>query len=202
MRPAAALEAPESAVFSEENVDPNALRTWLRNNDLALIVTRNQTSRDRADLQQPFNLRVPGGVQTVKPGGGRIYDIAHFQIFQGDLVRGYTGPGRRVLAQPLREPAASKNVANPGGPAGSVRIAVDGSSAAFVPARRALAWQSTDGAGNPVVRERVWVTMQPGEVRVCASCHGANSRDQAGNNTPTNKPEALRELLRAWKLLP
>ena len=25
---------------------------------------------------------------------------------------------------------------------------------------------------------------------------------QAGNNTPTNKPEALRELLRAWKLLP
>ncbi len=202
VRPAAALEAPESAVFSEENVDPNALRTWLRNNDLALIVTRNQTTRDRADLQQPFNLRVPGGVQTVKPGGGRIYDIAHFQIFQGDLVRGYTGPGRRVLAQPLREPAASKNVANPGGPAGSVRIAVDGSSAAFVPARRALAWQSTDAAGNPVVRERVWVTMQPGEVRVCASCHGANSRDQAGNNAPTNKPEALRELLRAWKLLP
>jgi hypothetical protein len=37
---------------------------------------------------------------------------------------------------------------------------------------------------------------------VCASCHGANSRDQAGNNSPTNKPEALRELLRAWKLLP
>ena len=36
----------------------------------------------------------------------------------------------------------------------------------------------------------------------CASCHGANSRDQAGNNSPTNKPEALRELLRAWKLLP
>jgi hypothetical protein len=103
MRPAPALEAPESTVFSEENVDPNALRTWLRNNDLALIVTRNQTSRDRADLQQPFNLRVPGGVQTVKPGGGRIYDIAHFQIFQGDLVRGYTGPGRRVLAQPLRD---------------------------------------------------------------------------------------------------
>ena len=36
----------------------------------------------------------------------------------------------------------------------------------------------------------------------CASCHGANSRDQAGNNSPTNKPEALREVLRAWKLLP
>ncbi len=201
-RPAPALESPESSVFAEESVDQNAFRTWLINNDLALIVTRNQTTRDRADLQQPFNLRVPGGVQTVKPGGGTVYNISHFQIFQGDLIRGYTGPGRRVIAQPLHGNAAAKNIANPGGPAGSVKIAADGSTAAFVPARRALAWQSTDAAGNAVVRERVWVTMQPGEVRVCASCHGANTKDQAGNNSPTNKPEALRELLRAWKLLP
>jgi Hydrazine synthase alpha subunit middle domain len=201
-RPAPAMEAPESSVFAEESVDQNAFRTWLRNNDLALIVTRNQTSRDRGDLQQPFNLAVPGGVQTVKPGGGTVYNISHFQIFQGDLIRGYSGPGRRVIAQPLHGSAASKNIANPGGPVGSVKIASDGSTAAFVPARRALAWQSTDAAGNPVVRERVWVTMQPGEVRVCASCHGANTKDQAGNNTPANKPEALRELLRAWKLLP
>ena len=204
-RPSAPLEAPESQVFAEENVDEIALRTWLRNNDLALIVTRNHTSRDRADLQQPFNLRVPGGVTTVKPGGGKIYDISNFQIFQGDLIRGYgnTGPGRRVIAQPLHEPkAVSSNIPNPGGPIGSVKIAIDGSSAAFVPARRALAWQSTDAAGNPVVRERVWVTMQPGEVRVCASCHGANMQNQAGAPTPTNKPEALRALLQAWKLLP
>ncbi|MBL8523425.1 MAG: hypothetical protein JNN20_07040 [Betaproteobacteria bacterium] len=201
-KPAPALEAPESAVFAEESVDQNAFRAWLRNNDLALIVTRNQTTRDRADLQQPFNLRVPGGVQTLKPGGGTVYNISHFQIFQGDMIRGYPGAGRRVLAQPLHGNAASKNIPNPGGPAGSVKIAADGSTAAFVPARRALAWQSTDAAGNAVVRERVWVTAQPGEVRVCASCHGANSKDQAGNNSPTNKPEALRELLRAWKLLP
>ena len=205
MRPAAALEAPESAVFSEEQVNEATFRTWLRTNDLALIVTRNQTTRDRADLQQPFNLQVPGtgGAKTVAPSGGRVYDISHFQIYQGDQIRGYGGnkEGRRVIAQSLHD-VVGKNPANPGGPVGSVKIALDGSTAAFVPARRALAWQTTDAAGNPVVRERVWITVQPGEVRVCASCHGANTKDQAGQNPPTNKPEALRELLRAWKLLP
>ncbi len=202
-RPAPPLEAPESAVFAEEQVNEAALRNWLRANNLALIVTRNHTSRDRADKQQPFNLRVAGanGATTTAPGGGKIYDISHFQIFQADLIRGYTGPGRRVIAQPMHGPNTAL-VPNPGGPPSSVKIAADGSSAAFVPARRALAWQSTDAAGNPVVRERVWVTMQPGEVRVCASCHGANTQNQAGLPSPTNKPEALRDLLRAWKLLP
>jgi hypothetical protein len=203
-RPAPALEAPESAVLVEEGVNETALRTWMKNNDLALIVTRNQTSRDRADLQQPFNLQVPGGAKTVATGtagAGKLYDISHFQIFQGDQIRAYSRSGRRVIAQGLHD-AAGKNPANPGGPPGSVKIALDGSTAAFVPARRALAWQTTDAAGNAVVRERVWITVQPGEVRVCASCHGANTQDQAGRATPTNKPEALRELLRAWKLLP
>jgi len=37
---------------------------------------------------------------------------------------------------------------------------------------------------------------------LCASCHGVNSKDQAGGAAPTNKPEALRELLRTWKTLP
>ena len=201
--PVSVLEAPESAVFNEEQVDESSLRTWLKTNDLALIVTRNQTSRDRADLQQPFNLQVPGGTKTVAPGNGKVYDISHFQIYQADQVRAYGGGkvGRRPIAQPMHD-AAWKNLANPGGPVGSVKIASDGSTAAFVPARRALAWQTTDAAGNPVVRERVWITMQPGEVRVCASCHGVNSKDQAGNGPPINKPEALRELLRAWKLFP
>ncbi len=197
------LEAPEASVLSEEAVDESALRTWLRNNNLALIVTRNQTTRDRADLQQPFNLRVPGGVTTAAPGGGKVYDIAHFQIYQADQIRGYGGnkQGRRVIAQPMHDDNG-KNIPNPTGPGGSVKISPDGSSAAFVPARRALAWQTTDAAGNPVVRERFWLTMQPGEVRVCASCHGTNTKDQAGAGAPTNKPEALRDLLCAWKLLP
>ncbi|CAN5401876.1 hypothetical protein BH11PSE11_BH11PSE11_14740 [soil metagenome] len=200
---AAPLESPEQMVFNEEGVDETALRNWLKANNLALIVTRNQTSRDEADLQQPFNLRVPGGVQTLSPRVGPVYDIAHMQIYQGDQIRGYRYPGRRVIAQRLHDAKSlASNVANPGGPVGSVKIASDGSSAAFVPARQALTWQTTDANGNAVVRERVWITFQPGEVRVCASCHGTNSRNQAGQPAPTNKPEALRSLLQHWKTLP
>ena len=200
-RAAQPLPAPERSVLGDEAVDETALRSWLRANDLALIVTRNQTTRDRADLAQPFNLQVPGGVRTVSPRGGKVYDIAHFQIFQADQIRGYRQPGRRPIAQAMHDPKVV-NPANPGGPAGSVKIAADGSTAAFVPARRALAWQTTDAAGVAVVRERVWVTFQPGEIRVCSSCHGVNSVDQAGAAAPINKPAALAELMRFWKALP
>ena len=200
-RPAAkswTLEAPEKAVFAEEQVNEAALRAWLTTNNLSLIVTRNQTSRDRGDLQQPFNLQVPGGVKTAK-ASGKVYQISHYQVLQGNQVRGYPGfeAGRRVLAQPIT--SSQHNVANPGGPAGSTKIAADGSTALFVPANRALAWQTTDANGEPVVRERVWVTMQPGEIRTCAGCHGENSANQAGSAEPANKPEALRALLRQWK---
>ncbi|HEX4963931.1 MAG TPA: hypothetical protein VF173_24105 [Thermoanaerobaculia bacterium] len=75
----------------------------------------------------------------------------------------------------------------------------DGHTGVFLPARRALTWQLTDGAGQGVVRERYWLTFQPGEIRVCTSCHGLNSRDQQGRPAPTNPPEALRSLLRFWK---
>ena len=204
-RHVAGFEAPERAVLREERVDAAALRAWLTQRDLALIVTRDQTSRDRADLQQPFNLQVPGGLQTLSKAApaARRYQIAHFQLFQADAVRAYPGrSGRRVLAQPLHDGAAlAANPANSGGPAGSVKIAKDGSTAAFVPARRALTWQSVDPAGNPVVRERNWITFQAGEMRTCASCHGTNTVNQAGLAAPTNKPEALRELLRHWKTL-
>jgi hypothetical protein len=196
------LEAPERAVLAAEGVAEAALKRWLTKRGLALIVTRDQTSRDRADLQQPFNLRVPGGVATRSQDrpGGRTYDIAHFQLFQGDQVRAYPGrPGRRVLARPLHE---GGNPLNPGGPAGSVRIAPDGSTAALVPAGRALSWQTTDPQGVPVVRERNWISFQAGEMRVCASCHGVNKRDQAGRFAPLNQPEALRLFLKWWKTLP
>jgi Hydrazine synthase alpha subunit middle domain len=199
-RSAAPLESPERSILSEVGVAEADLRAWLARNNLALIVTRNNTSRDRADKTQPFNLQVPGGVRTVAPSGGKVYEISHLQIFQADLVRGFRD-GRRPLARALHDSTAM-NVPNPNGPSGSVRIAADGSTAAFVPARRALAWQTTDAAGNAVVRERVWVTFQPGEVRVCASCHGTNQADQAGQPAPTNPPAALRELLRTWLTLP
>lgn len=202
--PTGHLQAPEQQVLAEEGVSESALRTWLAANRLALIVTRNNTIRDRGDVSQPFNLRVPGGVSTT-PASGKVYDISHLQLVQADLVRGYGGaddpsPGRRVLGQFLHDPAAA-NPANPTGPAGSVKLGADGSSAAFVPAQRALAWQLTDDAGEPVVRERNWVTFQPGEIRTCAACHGVNSQAHGSLLSPTNKPEALRDLLRHWKTL-
>jgi hypothetical protein len=83
-----------------------------------------------------------------------------------------------------------------------VKLAADGSSAAFVPARRAMTWQLTDTNGAAVVRERNWITLQPGEIRTCASCHGLNSQNQAGQGEPVNKPEALRSLMQFWKTLP
>ncbi|NJN55345.1 MAG: hypothetical protein HC804_11635, partial [Anaerolineae bacterium] len=75
------------------------------------------------------------------------------------------------------------------------------SMAAFVPASRALTWQLTDAQGDGVVRERYWLTFAPGEVRVCASCHGLSDLDQAGHSVPTNPPLALLELLQWWQTI-
>jgi len=206
-KPAPALAVPEQQAFQLENVDPADFQYWLRQNNLAAIVMRNVTSRDGADKQQPYNLHVAvaGGVTTVGTGG-TIYDIAHMQFFQADQIRGLginqldgPTPGRRVLAQPLHDPdAMTFNPADPGGLSGGISIHADGSVALYVPARRALAWQSTDAAGTPVVRERYWITMQPGEIRVCDGCHGVNTVNQAGQPPAQNVPDALRELVRNW----
>ncbi len=198
----AALESPELQIFTEEGVDPAAFRQDLATRGIALMVSRNLTTRDSDDRQQPFNISVPGG-PTTTGASGEIYDIAHLQFFQGDQIRGIGGladpnPGRRVLAQAMHDPAVD-NPPNPAGPAGSVAIASDGSVAALVPANRAMAWQTTGPDGTAVVRERYWITFQPGEVRLCASCHGLSSSDQAGQVSPQNPPEALRLLLRHWQ---
>jgi Hydrazine synthase alpha subunit middle domain len=198
-----ALDPAAKAVFSEEKVDQSEFRQWLKNKKLALIVTNNQTSRDRADVQQPFNLEVPGGVKSAR-GIGRVYPIAYYQLIESQQIRGYAAyndasPAKRLIGMPM---GLGLNKPNPGGPEGSVKIFSDGSSAAFVPSNRAMAWQTTDPAGVPIVRERVWVTFQPGETRTCSGCHGANSKDQMDRPSPSNKPEALRDLLRHWKNLP
>lgn len=197
----AELPAIEEAVFEAEAVDVEAFRDDLRAKGLALLVSRDVTKRDRADRHQPFNLRVPGGVSSI-PAGGAVYDVAHLQIFQADAVRGYGGPaspraGRRLLARPMHGSGVSQAA---GAPAGAVEIGLDGSVAALVPARRALSWQLTDPAGAGVVRERNWLSFQPGEIRVCANCHGINTSSHGGDPPSTNEPEALRDLLRAWKL--
>lgn len=200
------LAAPEQSIFTNAGVDPALFRQFLRQRGLGVIVVRNTTARDHADKQQPYNLRVPGGTQTLG-SGGTIYDIAHFQIFQADQLRGIGGiaqprPGRRVLARALHEPdAIAHNVPNPGGPEGSVAIAADGSVAAFVPAQRALSWQQSAPDGSAVVRERFWLTVAPGEVRVCEGCHGINRSGQAGQSAPQNPPQALAALLQRWQQL-
>jgi hypothetical protein len=149
---------------------------------------------------------VPGGTAQTIGAAGTIYDVSHLQMFQADLIRSLGGTvtpraGRRVLAQKLHDPRALNPPLAPGSPAASVELGGDGSMAALVPAERALTWHLTDAAGTPVVRERYWLTFQPGEIRVCTSCHGLNSLDQSnpGSAAPQNPPEALRSLLQWWK---
>ena len=198
--PGPSLDAPEQSVLDQKGVSLTQLQTYLRAHQLALIISRNVTRRDSNDRQQPYNLRVTGSATETVGGPGTIYDISHLQLFQADQIRGLTMggpqpiPGRRVLAQPAHD-GFDANPPNPAGPAGSVQLGSDGSMAALVPAKRALSWQLTDGGGTAVVRERYWLTFQPGEVRTCAACHGLSSVDQAGGTLPTNPPEALGTLL-------
>jgi hypothetical protein len=199
-------EAPEVQAFGAAGVDLQAFQAFLAQRGLGVLVSRNVTTRDKADRQQPFNLRVPGGVQSLANAGIR-YDITHMQFLQGDQIRGLGGsatpnPGRRVLAQPLHDAGALQWMPPPapGTPAGAVPIASDGSVAAIVPAQRALAWQSTLANGTPVVRERYWISVKPGEVRACGGCHGVNSIDQAGQLPATNMPMALKNLLDHWRV--
>src|SRR5690606_24254077 len=142
-----------------------------------------------------------------------LYPISYLQLMRGDYLRGYlkfadfengafvSDDGRRVQPKPLAmEGAFSHNLdVDANAPPGAVPIFEDGSIAALVPARRAMTWQTTDDNGNPIVRERYWLTFQPGEVRVCASCHGVNEDSQDGEGKPQNSPDALLALLRALK---
>ncbi len=227
-RPAAtAMEpvpAPEQQVFAEAGVDVQALRNFLREHELALISVRDTTRRDGFDKAQPFNLQVrradgTGGASSVKSASNATpFMVDHLQIFQADQVRGIKNnpaEGRRVLAQPM-SPLAVNGVpvnppATPGVAKGSMRVhAGDGSVAAIVPARRALTWQLIDSQnpGDPkrgtdgIVRERFHISFQPGEVRVCANCHGVSDKDQTGalHDNIANPPLALRQLLEHIKL--
>lgn len=202
------LGAPEMQIFNQAQVDPAALRVFMVQNNLALLVSHDVTTRDDKDHQQPFNLRIFGGTAQTIGAPGTIYDLAYIQFFQADQLRGWTGccsstpmDGRRVLAQPMHDNLAmAANLPITTGPAGSAVLGTDGSMAAFVPAQRAMTWQLTDQNGVGIVRERYWLTFQPGEIRVCTSCHGLSKLDQAGHTPPMNPPQALLTLLQYWKL--
>jgi len=201
----AEVAAPERAAFAAAAVDMDQFQDYLRTHELALIVSRDVTTRDHADRQQPFNLRVSGTSHQTLGASGKVYEIAWMQLFQADQLRGLNhgtpgdpGNGRRVIAQYLHDPA----VDNPGTSdtlIGSVRIADDGSQAALVPARRAMTWQLAETNGVGAVRERYWLTFAPGEIRTCTSCHGINQTTQANGLVPTNTPLALVQLLEHWK---
>lgn len=205
-RPIHEINPIEKEVLDEEGINEAQLRSWMVENNLALIAIRNMTERDAGEQQQPYNLRVPGGVETI-PTSGKVYDISHFQIFGAEMIRGYgfrNFVGRRPLATPLRNTESNPNIVDvnlfdPNGPESSVKIGTDGSVAAFVPATRALSWQAVAPDGESIVRERQWITFAPGEIRTCEGCHGINGESRAGNEIPQNKPEALRELMKSWK---
>ncbi|HKY90821.1 MAG TPA: hypothetical protein VJM11_07265 [Nevskiaceae bacterium] len=214
------LPRPERRALERADVDPELLRNWLHARQLALVVSRNVTQRDRGDQQQPFNLGIPGGTKTLEgnpsPETPPDYEVTHIQFFQADQIRGYASPdppqqggtvgaGRRVLAQAMHDPAALDAMGGFASPAiaGATKLGMDGSMAAFVPAQRAMTWQLVDakrtGWDRAVVRERNWLSFKPGEMRVCASCHGVNVEDQAGAEEVATSPEALTTLARQWK---
>ena len=203
------INGTELQTFNEEGVDVALFQKYLRVNNLALVVSHNVTKRDHADQQQPFNLRIAGTTNLTwgptNAASPRLYDIAHIQFLQADQRRGYTAglsvpqPGRRVLATPLHE-AAADNLLDTNGVVGSLKLADDGSFAALVPARRAMTHHLLGTNNESVVKERYWITYQPGEIRTCKNCHGINTTDQTGLNGPPNNPaQALRDLLRYWK---
>ncbi len=199
--PTMQIDPIEKSVIQEEGVDEKALKKWLQEKNLALVISRNVTLRDKSDVGQPFNLRIPGGVENV-PTGGKIYDISKLQFFQGELTRSYEKQkGRRVYSRPIRNNEHHPDIEKFFSEKGNVQLSADGSMAAFVPAGRALSWQLVDPNGKPVIRERVWVSFAPGEIRTCTSCHGINSSTHNNLPEPKNKPEALRSLMRQWKIL-
>jgi Calx-beta domain len=202
----ATVDLIEAAAFATAQVHLPTFQSWLTANNYALSISRDVRFRDRHDRQQPFNLRNSWSGQQIVATAGTVYDIAWAQFFQADLRRGYTlggatpVPGRRVVATPMHR-GFSENVPAPGAPPGSVRLGDDSSFAAIVPAGQALTWHllNNDPALTSQVKERFWVTFQPGEIRTCANCHGINTANQIGTGKPVNTPQALLDLLGRWK---
>jgi hypothetical protein len=202
------IDPIELSVFAAHGVNVTLFQNDLRAKNEALVVSRNMTARDDADKQQPYNLKVAWSNTQSLGNAAKLYTIGWFQILQADAIRGLNGsansalpplPGRRVIATPLHD-TLSDNVLAPGAPPGSLKIGDDGSAAVVVPARRAVTWQllDNDAAKTSVVKERYWITFQPGEIRTCANCHGLNDKDQAGLTRPQNQAQALHALLTVW----
>lgn len=206
--PAFEILTPEQQAFVQAGVDPQDFRDYLIANGLGVIVVRDATSRDRGEKQQPYNLRVPGGRETLERNAqgqvipGQVYEIAAMQMVQGDQIRGWLNEGRRVIGQFMHDPAAAfHNTHAVPGLQGAVPVNSDGSVALYVPTRRALSWQTVGPAPahTPQVLERYWLTLQPGEIRACDGCHGVNELNQARQPASQQTATAFVELLGRWK---
>ncbi len=89
------------------------------------MVSRNITNRNTDDRQQPFYLKVHNSSTQSPNPTGKVYDVAHLQIFEAEYLRGYglvngnvtPKPGRRILPAMLNDTSAH-NPPNPTGPAG------------------------------------------------------------------------------------
>ncbi|MCB0518449.1 MAG: hypothetical protein KDD27_05905 [Saprospiraceae bacterium] len=197
----------EQSLFTAANVDLHDFKKFLRRNNISMLVTRDVTSRDDADEQQPFNLKVYDSAhQTVDVATpDSLYTVKYMRFVQADQLRGWGGqsnthPGRRPIAQYLHDSLSTVYNLPTTGPMGSQNISPDGSVAAIVPANRALSWQLADSINRSIVHERLWLSTVPGEVRVCTSCHGESNLNQAGQPSPTNPPLALTDLLNHIKV--
>ncbi len=204
--PVPAVAAVEQTVFTQELVDRATFEQDLAQRELAVVDSRDVTARDAADKQQPYNLFVPGGTNSIA-NGGQAYAITHLTFLEADYLRGYTygrpniQPGRRTLVTPMHSTTAFNYPSSkPNAPLGGTEIMSDGSQATIVPANRALTWHLTGTNSNDsVIKERYVITFRPGEIRTCANCHGINAKDQLGRTAPTNAPLALRKLLQLWR---
>lgn len=200
----------ESALFDNCGIEVEDFQRFLKRNEMALLVSRNVTSRDDLDQQQPYNLQVHNSsTKTINPNSNDpnfIYEIEYMQYLQADQIRGIGGmanprPGRRPIPMFLHDSTSMYFNIPSNGPPGSVKIESDGSVAAFVPSERAVAWQMIDSSGKTVVRERVWLNFAAGEIRVCTSCHGESLLNQAGEMPPINPPVALTNVLNHVKTI-
>jgi hypothetical protein len=221
------LPATVETAFAQAGVSAGEFVDWLRERELAVLVVNNVTSRNADDEQQPYNLLADTerglGAASIKASRPTpVWPVRYLQIFEGVArrVNGFFGgadgtapsippvdlvAGRRVVASPYADATGLSDVAtsavgrDPALRPASVRIALDGSVAAVVPAGRAFSYQLTDAAGFPIVTERVWLTARPGEIVACGSCHAPDTVDQAGREQQTNVPIALTELLGRYK---
>lgn len=196
------LEAPEQQILQQAGVSLVQLQTFLNQNDLALLVSRDVTKRDDADKQQTRDLMIEGGfAQGISKPGTEPIAISLLRLFKSDYRRSYLNyfaaqNGRRGIATHLSQDVMNFNLhPDPDQPPSTVKLGPDGSMAAFVPANKAISYSLVDKNNTPFVHERYWITAQKGEIRVCASCHGINDKDQTGAGVPQNPPLALLDLL-------